>query len=190
MKKKILKGLKNVRVFPITTNTETAYAHDAGQLLPGAMTLTLDPQTNEWKVNADDTIYDAGADYNGLNGSMQLAELSIELKAHLEGGTYDNVNKEYDFSSDDLAPEIGMSFSARTSDGQYRMVKLWALRVTRIRGEYRTKGEGDSASPVTIDFVVTSRKADNKVKREKDTTTDADLSWLQTLETLPAPPGP
>ncbi|MBB6677524.1 major tail protein [Cohnella lubricantis] len=183
--KKILKGLKKIQIFPITANTATAYTASAGMLVPGAQSLTLDPDVSEWTVNADDEVYDAGADWNGMKLTFQVAELSLELKSHLEGGTWDETAKEYDYSSNTVAPEIGLSFAARTSDGEYRMVKLWVLKVTKIKGEYKTKGgSGDSSSPVSVEATVMSRTIDGKVKREKDSV-GGDLAWLNDLNDTP-----
>lgn len=185
MSKKILKGLKRITIFPITTNTATEYAAGAGLLIPGAQQLTLDPQTTDWQVHADDEVYEAGSDWNGMNISFQVAELSLEMKKHLEGGDWDEATKEYTYKQTSIAPEIGMSFAALTSDGEYRMVKIFSLRVSRISGEYRTKGEsGDSSTPITITAQAMGRKLDGAVKREKDSV-GQDLSWLNDLNDTP-----
>jgi len=178
---KILKGLKNLKTFPITKNDGTGYTAGAAVPIPGIQSLSLDPDVTEWKINADDTVYESGSDWNGMKLQLQLAELPLELKKHFEGGIWDETKKEYTYSSDSVAPEIGASFAAQTSDGNYRMIKLYALRCTKVKVDYKTKGEGDKANPVQIEGVVTSRKKDNAVYREKDTTTAADLSWLDSL---------
>jgi len=181
---KILKGLKRIKIFPLTANTAVAYTPGTGISVPGAQSVSLDPEVSEWKVYADDIVYEAGSDWNGMKMTLQLAELPLELHPYFEGGDYNESTKEYSYGSDDIAPEIGMSFAAQTSDGKYRMVRLFALRATKVKGDYKTKGEGgDSASPVSIEATVTSRKMDSKAKAMKDTTADADLVWLDELVT-------
>lgn len=188
MSKKILKGLKRIKVFPIIENTESEYEAGTGLLIPGAQQLTLDPQTTDWTIPGDDEVYEAGSDWNGMNVSFQVAELSLEMKRHLEGGDWDEGTKEYTYKSTSIAPEIGMSFAALTSDGEYRMVKIFAMRVSRISGEFRTKGEGgNNATPITITAQATSRKIDSAVKREKDSV-NGDLSWLDDLNDTPETP--
>lgn len=187
MSKKILKGLKNLSIFPITKNDATEYTAGQAILVPSLQSLTMDPQMSEWKVFADDTVYESGSDWGGMNLSFQVAELPLELKKYFEGGEYDEQEKEYTYKDSAVAPEIGASFAAQTSDGQYRMVKLYSLRATRVRGDYRTKGEGgDSSTPITIDATVMSRNKDSVVKREKDST-GGDLSWLDDLNDAPTP---
>lgn len=179
---KILKGLSGLRIFPITANDVTTYTTGAAVQVPGLQSLGLDPDVTEWKVMADDGVYEAGADWNGMKISLQLAELPISLKPHFEGGDYDETSKEYTYHSDDSAPEIGFTFRAKTSDGNYRMIKLFVLKCSKVKEDYKTKGEsGGDSTPVVIEGTVTQRKIDNAAKREKDTMTDADLTWLETL---------
>jgi phi13 family phage major tail protein len=179
---KILKGLRRLKLFPITANTSSAYTVGTAVVLDGAQSLALDPDVSEWKVYADDRIYDSGSDWNGMKLTLQIAELPLEMYPQFEGGTFDSTSKEYTYSADDVAPELGLSFAAATSDGKFRMVKLLALRTTKVKADFKSKGDGgDSASPVTIEAIVTTRALDNAAKIMKDTTTDADLTWLDTL---------
>lgn len=181
---KILKGLKRIKIFTITANTSEVYTPGTAISVPGAQSIGLDPEVSEWKVYADDTVYDAGSDWNGMKMTIQLAELPLELYPHFEGGEYDEATKEYSYGSDDTAPEIGMTFAAQTSDGQYLMTRLLSLRATKVKADFKTKGEGgDSSSPVTIEATVMTRKTDNKAKTHKYSTTSTDLSWLDTLVT-------
>lgn len=188
-KRKILKGLKGMKVFPILTNTETEYKTGPGISVPGSQQLSLEPNVSEWQIDADDEIYEAGADWNGMSLSFQLAELPLELKSHFEGGTWNEQTKTYDYKSNSQAPEIGMSFAAATSDGEYRMVKLFRLKCTKVSGEYKSKSaSGDNFTPITIEGKVMSRTIDSLAKREKDSV-DADLTWLDSLSETTPPSG-
>lgn len=180
MKKKILKGLKRLVLFPVTANTADTYTVGEKVNIPGAQTLTLEPDTTDWKVFADDEVYEAGTDWNGMNMTLQLAELPLELKPHFEGGEYDETEKTYEYKSSSVAPEIGIGFAALTSDGEYRMKKIFALRCGRVTVEHRSKGSGDAVSPVSITGIVTSRLKDGVVTVEKDSA-DGALTWLDTL---------
>lgn len=182
---KILKGLKNISVFPVLTNTETEYEAGPAIPVPGAQTLGIVPDVNEWQVFADDRVYESGRDWNGMTVNITVAELALILKQHFEGGTWDETEKVYKFKETDIPPEIGMSFAAQTSDGQYRMVKIPVLRTNTVSGEYQTKGQGgDGSSPVNISATATSRRMDGVVKLEKDSE-GGDLTWLNTLNEVP-----
>jgi len=183
--KKILKGASRLQLFPLTANDATNYTPGPAVSVPGLQSLGMEPDVSEWKVNADDQVYEAGADWNGMKLSIQVAELSLELKKLVEGGEYDESTKEYTYSSTSSAPEVGMSFAALTSDKQHRMIKVFAVKFTKVKIDYKTKGDGDSSSPVTIEGTVTQRAKDGAVKREKDTVTPADLAWLDTLVETP-----
>lgn len=186
MAKKVLRGLKRINIFPITANTATEYTTGAAVSVPGAQSLTVEPETSDWKIYADDTVYESGSDWLGMKLTLQLAELPLSLRPHFEGGNWDNATKEYTYKSSSVAPEIGMSFMCATSDQQFRMMKFYALRATKVKGDYKTKGDGDSASPVTIEATVTSRLKDEQVQTMKDTTSDKDFTWMNTLVTAPA----
>lgn len=186
-KKKVLRGLKDLRIFPISKNDATGYEAGSGVLVQGLQSLSLEPEMTEWKIYADDTVYLSGSDWNGMKLSLQLAELPLELKMHFEGGEWDETKKEYTYKSSSIAPEIGMSFKALMSDRNYRMVKLYSLRCTKVKEDLKTKGEGDSANPVQIEGLVTARAIDEATKTEKDSTSASDFSWLESLTEPPTP---
>ncbi|KGE20628.1 major tail protein [Paenibacillus wynnii] len=183
---KILKGFKNLKLFPITKNDATGYTAGVAVPVSGAQTCSMEPDSSDWSINADDSVYEAGTDLNGFNFTLTLAELPLEIRAHFEGGTYDTTSKVYSFHADNVAPEIGISFQALTSDGNYRMFKVYALRCSAIADAVNTKGTGDSATAIEIKGKVTQVKKNNLVKDMKDTTTAADLTWLETLTPIPA----
>ncbi|MFD3260839.1 major tail protein [Paenibacillus lentus] len=185
---KILKGFKGLGIFPITKNDAQGYT--VGEKVPvnGAQSLSMEPDTEEWSIPADDGVYESGSDLNGYGFKLTIAELPLEIRSHFEGGEYDKDTGVYSYYSDTVAPEIGISFQALTSDGNYRMYKVYALRCNAITDVVNTKGSGDSATAVEITGKITQRKTDNKVKDMKDSVTAADLAWLDELvSTAPTP---
>lgn len=180
---KILKGFKGLRLFPVTKNEADGYTVGQMVRVNGGQSLSMEPDSEEWSIQADDGVYESGTDLNGYNFKLTLAELPLEIRALFEGGEYDETTGTYSFYADTVAPEIGISFQALTSDKNYRMYKIFALRCSAITDAANTKGGGNSSTPIEITGKVTQRKTDNKVKDMKDSTTAADLTWLDTLVT-------
>lgn len=178
---KAAKGFKLRGIFPITTNTTSTYTPGAKIAVSGAQSLTMAPEVSEWKINADNGIYDSGSDWNGIKATLTLAECPLSLRKYFEGGDYSTGSLEYTYASDDQAPEIGMSFEALQSDGTRMMVRLYSMKATSYKMDYKTKGESGDISPVVIELLIKNRLTDNAVKKEKETVTDADLTWLDTL---------
>lgn len=178
---KSLKGFKRIKIFPLTKNDATGYTPGAAITITGAQSLSFSPETSEWKQYADDGIHDSGSDWLGMKFTLTLAECPIETKPHFEGGTYDSGTKKYIFKSDDQAPELGMTFAALQSDQTYQGVRLFSLRCSSYKNDYKTKGESGEGNPITIEGTIMTRKTDNAVKEEKELLNDAALIWLDTL---------
>lgn len=178
---KALKGLKRLKIFPITTNDSTTYTPGAAIAITGAQSLSFSPETQEWKSYADDGIFDSGSDFLGMKFTLTLAQCPIEFKKHFEGGEYDDATDVYTFHSDDQAPELGMTFAALQSDGTYQGVRLFSLKCSSYKNDYKTKGESSDSNPITIEGTIMTKKKDNAVKAEKELANDAALTWLDVL---------
>lgn len=178
---KAAKGFTRLSIFPITKNDSEGYTTGAKIAITGAQSFTASPEVSEWKINADDGIFDSGSDWNGMKFTLNLAQCPLSLKQYFEGGAYDSETKVYTYKSDSQAPEIGMSFKVLQSDGTSLMVKLFSLKCSSFKMDYKTKGESGDIAPAVIEGLIQNRKTDNAVKEEKETVTDADLTWLDTL---------
>ncbi|MDR0405665.1 MAG: hypothetical protein LBH54_02595, partial [Clostridiales bacterium] len=102
--KKALRGLADLGIFPVVKNDETGYS--VGKRIPiyGAQEITAQKEVNEWKIYADDGIFDSGADWRGNAFSLTIAGLPNEYRSYFEGGDYDTATGEYTFSSVSDAP--------------------------------------------------------------------------------------
>ena len=116
---------------------------------------------------------------------MTLKELPNDLRANLEGGKYDKTTKEYDFSTIDNAPEFACTYRGLLADGTYRMFRQYKCKVTKIKMDLETKGNGNNGS-VEIEGMFMPRAIDNRLFTIKDTEVgNADLKWLDTIPTVP-----
>ncbi len=178
---KASKGFSKLGIFPITVNNSTTYTPGTKVAITGSQSFSATPEVSEWKINADDGIFDSGSDWNGIKFTLTLAECPLTVKKYFEGGTYDADTKVYSYYSYSQAPELGMSFQVLQSDNTKLMVRLFSLKCSSFKMDYKTKGESGDIAPAVIEGLIQNRKTDNKVKEEKETVTDADLTWLDTL---------
>lgn len=185
MAKKYLKGFSGLRIFPITTNTEESYIVGTMIKVPAAQTMSKDEQSESEDILADDGIWDTDSDVTGEEVTIRLAELSNELRAQLRGGTYDEETKIYSFKRGDVAPELACAYRGLLADGTYRMWKQYRFKVSTVKMDLETKGNGNRAG-VEITGKFLDRACDGKFYDIKDTAAgNADLTWLDTIEKVP-----
>lgn len=185
MSRKYLKGFSGLRIFPITTNTEESYIVGTVIKVPGAQKMSKEEQSEEEDIIADDGIWDTDSDVTGEEVTITLAELSNELRAQLRGGTYDEETKIYSFKKGDVAPELACSYRGLLADGTYRMWKQYRFKVSKVKMDLETKGNGNKAG-VEITGKFLDRACDGKFYDIKDTAEgNTDLTWLDTIDKFP-----
>lgn len=186
MAKKYLKGFSRFKYFPIVENTLEKYTVGAGILIPSAQKLSKEIDSSEENIYADDEVWDVDKTVNGEKFTLTLKELPNDLRAKLEGGTYDAQTKEYNFATTDNAPEFACSYRGLLADGTYRMFKQFRCLVTKIKMDLETKGNGNNGA-VEIEGMFMARTYDNRLFSIKDTEVgNADLTWLDTIPNIPA----
>ena len=185
MTRKYLKGFSRFMYFPLVKNTLTEYSVGKGVLIPSAQKLTKEIDSEEESIYADDEVWDIDKTVNGEKFTLTLKELLNDLRAKLEGGTYNETTKEYDFSTIDNAPEFASTFRGLLVDGTYRMWRQYKCKVTKIKMDLETKGSGKNGS-IEIEGMFMSRVCDNKLFTIKDTEAgNPDLTWLDTIPSVP-----
>jgi len=187
-KKKYLKGFSKFSMFHIVENTLERYIVGERVAIPCAEKLSKDLDTEEEKMYADDEVYDIDKTVNGENFTLTLKELPNDLRAKLEGGKYDEETKEYDFSTTDNAPEFACTYRGLLSDGTYRMFRQYRAKVSKIKVDLETLGNGNIGS-VEIEGTFMARAVDNKLFTMKDTEEgNKDIDWLDTIPDIPTNP--
>ncbi len=179
---KAAKGFSGTRIFLVTKNDATGFTAGSKIAVSGSQGFTSSPETTDWKINADDGIFDSGSDWNGDKFTLTLAECPLDIKQYFEGGTYDSTSKVYSFYSTSQAPELAIGFKVLQSDGSWLMVKIFSLKCSSFKIDYKTKGESGDIASVTIEGLIKNRVIDNKIKEEKYAATEADLTWLDTMD--------
>lgn len=185
MNRKYLKGFSRLTIFPLTENTLEKYIVGEGTNIPSAQKLSKEIDSSEENIYADDEIWDVDKTVNGEKFTLTLKELNNELRAMFEGGKYDKTTKEYDFTTIDNAPEFACTYRGLLADGTYRMFRQYRCKVTKVKMDLETKGNGNNGS-VEIEGTFMPRAYDNRLFTIKDTEVgNADLTWLDTIPTVP-----
>ena len=187
MPKKYLKGFSKFSIFPILENTETSYKVGTRVPVISAQKLSKEEQSTEDEILADDEIWDIDSDVTGETVTITLAELSNELRAKLKGGTYNSETKTYSFKKGDVAPELACSYRGLLADGTYRMWKQYRFKISKIKMDLETKGNGNKGGvEITGNFL--NRSCDGLFYDIQDTEEgNKGLSWLDTIaEVKPA----
>lgn len=181
MSRKYLKGFSKFSIFPILENTETTYKVGTRVPVISAQKLSKEEQSTEDEILADDEIWDIDSDVTGETVTITLAELSNELRAKLKGGTYNEETKTYSFKKGDVAPELACSYRGLLADGTYRMWKQYRFKVSKIKMDLETKGNGNKGGvEITGNFL--NRSCDGLFYDIQDTEEgNAGLTWLDSI---------
>ena len=182
---KAAKGFSGLRIFKVEQNDSAGYRVDQKITITGAQSFTRSPETSEWKIMADDGVYDSGSDWQGEKFTLNLAECPLELKKYFEGGEYDDETQTYKYYSHSQAPELAFAFKVLQSDKTWLMVKLFSVKCYSLRTDYQTKGESSDISPAIIEGIIKNRVIDNQVREEKEAPNEGALIWLDSINPVP-----
>lgn len=188
-KKLALQGFSRLKLFPVTKNDTEGYTTGEGFNLPEAQEMTKETDSSETKIYADDKLYLNLKSWNGMNVTITVAEMDLELMAKLGFGTFDPVTKTMKWNPQGQNNEYALSFRCATASGDYRMYKMFSFTVNEINESgIKTKGDGSEINAYQIVGTFTKRAIDDLPGEIKDTESAADLVWLDTIESLPETP--
>jgi hypothetical protein len=176
-----LRGFKRVKFFPITEDSTTAYVTGEGFDLPEAQSMTQEVDQNQTPIYADDALYLNLSSFNGINSVITLAELTLPLIARLGFGTL-GADGVLEWNPQGAAKSYGATFACLLADGNYRMYRFYNFTATSVTEAGRTtKGGDNSITPYNVNGTFTSRKLDGNFAAMKDSESEADLVWLDSM---------
>jgi phi13 family phage major tail protein len=186
MAAKGIKGFSGLRVWPVTANTASTYTTGAKVDIPTAVSASTDRKSEDYELPADDGIYDSGSEFKSEDIEVVVQELPLDLESKLDGADYDEETGVYSWGPETaVAPNYALGFRALKRDGTYRMIQYYFGKVVSIKVDYKNRIENKDGSRYTIRFSMFPRLADGQHIRKKDTTTGADLIWLDTVDAIP-----
>jgi phi13 family phage major tail protein len=184
MAKKRVKGLSNLRIWPVAVNTLEAY--EVGNMIPVPyiQSFEIEPNTEAFEILADDDVYEKGEDLKGYTVTINVVELTGALRAALEGGIYDESSKLYTFKTSSVSPELALGFRMLQSDGSYKLRKYYSFTVSTVNQSPKTKGSS-SETPIVLTGSFTQRAFDDVIFQEKEAEKNGAQTWLDSIEDLP-----
>ena len=125
-------GLKNVVIAPLTVDTETECTYGTVQAVAGAIEATITPENADPDVQyADDIEFDVLYPDPKLSFSLKLADIPLTIQEMLLGNAVDD-NGVLVRTATDKPPYFAVGFKSEKSNGKYRFVWLYKVRVVLV----------------------------------------------------------
>ena len=191
MANKIKYGIKNVYYAVATLAANNSATYDTPVALPGAVSLTLDPEGDNSVFYADNIAYYATYANNGYSGSLELALIPDAFRKDVLG--------EIEDSKDVLVEEQGaqsVHFALIFQfDGDEKATRYVMYNCVASRPDTASQTKEASISPITESITITAAPVFNvtlnadivKAETNSETQTTAYNSFFTTVYAPTAP---
>ena len=185
MANKIMYGLKNVHYAKLTETTdpitgEVSYSYGTVKAWPGAVSLSLEPQSEVLKEYADDVEWYVQESNNGYEGEFEYEVMPEDFRENILGDLKDlkNVFIEKNNTSTNY---FALLFEIK-GDAKERRNLFYKCSATRENAEAQTKSENIEPTHGTITITAISR-ADNVVKAVTSENVNSTVydNWFNTV---------
>ena len=185
MANKIMYGLKNVHYAKLTETTdpitgEVSYSYGTVKAWPGAVSLSLEPQSEVLKEYADDVEWYVQESNNGYEGDFEYEVMPEDFRENILGDLKDlkNVFIEKNNTSTNY---FALLFEIK-GDAKERRNLFYKCSATRENAEAKTKAENIEPTHGTITITAISR-ADNVVKAVTSENVNSTVydNWFNTV---------
>ena len=166
MANKVKFGLSNVHIAKITQTTNSSgnpvITYGTPFAIPGAVSLTLDPEGDSADFFADNTKYFSDSANNGYSGSLEMALIPNDFRTNILGETLDS-NGALIENKDDKLSDFALGFQI---EGDETGRKYWYYQVTPSRISNSSQTTETSKTPVTdtINITASTRITDGQVR--------------------------
>lgn len=147
---KIKYGLRNCYYSIVTEGVGGAETFGTPVALPGAVSMTLNAEGDEYKFFADDTIFFNAYANNGYSGELELALLPDSFRTDVLGEVADENGGLTEFA-DAKTAKIALLFEFQGDKKATRHI-LYKCGVSRPSEEANSKGEQIEASTTKLSF--------------------------------------
>lgn len=189
MANKVKFGLKNVHVFPITTDSADEVVFGDVIKVPGAVTLGLDAEGDANEFYADDMVYWAEYSNNGYSGDLEIALIPEEFEVKILGNTRD-ANGAIVESADDKSVPYALAFEFDGDDKKTRHI-LYHVTSSRPSIQGQTKEAQTTPTTDTLSMKAIAATDTRQIKaRLTEGSTGYDTFFTAPYKVVPATPGP
>lgn len=175
-KNKVKFGLKNVHIAPLKEAEDGSITWDTPFSLPGAVSMSLDPEGETSPFHADDIIYYQSTSNSGYSGDLEMALITDEFREKIlkeekgDDGVYvENANVE--------PSEFALMFEF---NGDKKAIRHVLYRCSCTRPGVSGQTVEDTKEPNTDSLTITAMPlADGRVKAKTsaDTSDDVYNAW-------------
>lgn len=180
-KNKVKYGLRNVHYALLTEAADGAITYVAPVAIPGAVSLSLDPEGESSTFRADDVAYAVFSSNNGYTGDLEIALLPDSFRTDVLGD-FEDTNKILIENADAPTVPFALLFEFQGDAKATRHV-LYNCTAARPKIEGETKGESIEAKTETLSLVASPRTDNGTVKAKTSEETPAATydNWYKTV---------
>jgi len=187
MANKVKYGLRNV-YYAKLIETAGVITFDKPKRIPGAVSLTLDPEGEILPFYADDMVYHQTVTNQGYTGTLEIAMIPEEFATDILGETLTDSNVITE-SSDDKSSAFALMFELQ---GDKKATRHLYYNCTASRAGVNAGTTGDNNDPQTdeLSFSATSHPETRNIKTKTTATTEADVynNWFNEVFEEPTLP--
>lgn len=188
MPNKIKYGLKNVYYAVATIAADGSATYETPVAIPGAVSLSMEPQGENTPFYADNIVYWVGAANNGYEGDLEIARVPDSFKTDVLGYIASN-NGLLVEDANAAAGHFALMFQFEGDVKATRHV-MYNCTATRAAAAGNTKGESIEPETETMTITATSiyvaaLERDIVKSETKEDTTDTVYDGWFTAVTLP-----
>lgn len=169
---KVKFGLSNVHIAKITEK-DGVITYGAPFRMPGAKSLTADPEGGTTKFYADNIVYYIANSNQGYTGDLEIAMLVEEFLTEILGQTKDTNGALFE-SADDINARFALMGEIDGDEKKRRFV-YFDCTATRPSAEMSTKEESTDPQTDKVSITMSPRSTDKAIKAviEPDETNQA-----------------
>lgn len=181
-KNRVSFGLSNVIVGTYTVGADGAVTMGDPMSIPGAVTLSLEPEGDGNNFYADNTKYWSGYSDNGFSGSLEMARFPDEFRTTFLGAKKLDDGGIADIKSS-TKPAVYIAYQGE-GDKLSRRAILYNVTLSGIKKESKTTEDSTEPETESIDITVTG---DNATGVTRVTYNTGDTGYATLFTKPPAP---
>lgn len=180
---KVRFGLKNCYYAPATIANDGTITYDTPVKLPGAVSLSLDPEGENENFYADDGVYYVVANNAGYSGDLELALVPDHFRQACLGEALDDNNMAFESAKADASPfALLFEFSGDVRKTRHVMYNCTASR-TSVEGSTTEDSKTPQTETVSINAKPVPASEIVKAKTTPDTADAVYSAWFSTVQT-------